>query len=386
MEIGLDEERARLARQVRSWTEAHPVTEPSGGADLDEEARLIVALLGSDGILAHAVPREHGGVRERVQARDLCVIRECLARASALADGMFAVQALGSYPIALAASAEQKARYLPPLARGERVAAFALTEPGAGSDVSALATTAVKQDSGYILNGVKHFISNAGTANTYVVFASTDPQSQGRGISAFIVEDGTPGFFVKEKTTLLSPHPIGAIGFSNCRVDESRRLGAEGDGLKIAFTTLDLLRCTVGAAAVGFAERALEAALAHSRSRRQFGRALADFQATQMKLAEMATELEAARLLVYRAAAANDASAPDLVIASSMAKLYATEAAQRIVDQAVQIHGAAGIVAGHPVERLYRDVRALRIYEGTSEIQKLVIAKQLLKKEAGNGL
>ena len=379
MDVFLDKERVQLADRVRAWTESHRSDATSG--DVDRQGRRLVELLGRDGLLAYAVPAAFGGARERVEARDLCVIREGLARASALADTMFAVQALGSYPIALAGSAEQKRRHLPRLARGEAIAAFALTEPGAGSDAAALETRAVRDSRGYRLNGVKHFISNAGIADSYVVFASTDPEKKGKGITAFIVEAGAPGFSLKEKTTLLSPHPIGALAFNDCAVPEENRLGVEGDGLKIAFGTLDLLRCTVGAAAVGLASHALDEALSYSRNRRQFGRALGEFQATQIKLADMATELQAARLLVYQAAAANDSNSSDLVILSSMAKLFATEAAQRIVDQALQIHGGLGVVAGHPVEQLYRDVRALRIYEGTSEIQKLIIAKNLLKKE-----
>ncbi len=381
----LDQDRAALSRQVRAWTQKYAVEEKRGD-DVEAEARRLLSALGREGLLAYAAPREYGGVRERIQARDLCIIREHLAWESALADTMFAVQALGSYPIALAGNGEQKARYLPPLARGETIAAFALTEPQAGSDVLALATSAVRNGIGYRLNGVKHFISNAGIAATYVVFAATDPEIKGKGCTAFIVEDKTPGFSVREKTVLLSPHPIGVLAFENCYAEDKQRLGAEGEGLKIALATLDTLRCTVGAAAVGLAQRALDEALRYSQSRRQFGHALSTFQGTQMKLAEMATDLEAGRLLVYRAAAAHDRGESDAGFRSSMAKLFATEAAQRIVDQALQIHGGMGVIAGNPLERLYRDVRALRIYEGTSEIQKLVIAKHLLKKENSHGL
>jgi acyl-CoA dehydrogenase len=386
MDCFLDQEEILLRRRARSWAEKNLLSHDGNGLDIDTEARRLVSLLGQDGFLAHVAPKEFGGAHERVQARDLCVIREQLAWGAALADTMFAVQALGSYPILLAGSEEQKTRYLPPLAKGETIAAFALTEPEAGSDVSSLQTRAVKNGRGYRLNGVKHFISNAGIAHTHVVFASTDPEKKGKGISAFIVEAGAPGFFLKEKTVLLSPHPIGVLALENCFVPESHRLGGEGDGLKIALRTLDTLRCTVGAAAVGLAQRALDEAIRYSQNRRQFGHSLAEFQATQMKLADMATELEASRLLVYQAAWANDHGAEDLPLKSAMAKLFATEAAQRIVDQAVQIHGGIGLVSGHPVERLYRDVRALRIYEGTSEIQKLVIARNLMKKEQAHGL
>ena len=240
--------------------------------------------------MAYAVPSRFGGVRQTVQARDLCLIREELAWGSALADVMFGVQALGSYPIALAGSEEQQRRYLPPLAKGERIAAFALTEPTAGSDVSAISTQAERDTNGYRLNGVKHFISNAGIAHTYVVFASTQPEAKAKGLSAFIVESNSAGFTVKEKTPLLSPHPIGVVAFDDCFVPQHQRLGGEGEGLKIALRTLDTLRCTVGAAAVGFAQRALDEAVGYSRNRRQFGHALAEFQGIQFALADMATE------------------------------------------------------------------------------------------------
>jgi acyl-CoA dehydrogenase len=385
MDPFLDQDHKLLRDRIRSWSQKY-LAARGEESDVDAAARCLIKNLGEEGFTAYVAPKKFGGAREQVQARDLCLIREELAWGSALADAMFAVQALGSYPIVLAGSEAQKARYLPALAGGEAIAAFALTEPEAGSDVSSLQTRAVNIDGGYRLTGAKHLISNAGIAHTYVVFASTDLDKKGKGISAFVVEAGTPGLRVKERTRLLSPHPIGALEFEECPVPASQRLGEEGEGLKIALTTLDMLRCTVGAAAVGLARRALDEAVAYSRSRRQFGRSLAGFQATQLKLADMATELEASRLLVYQAAWANDHGAADLPLKSSMAKLFATEAAQRIVDQALQIHGGIGVVSGHPVERLYRDVRALRIYEGTSEIQKLIIAKNILKKERSHEL
>jgi acyl-CoA dehydrogenase len=248
-----------------------------------------------------------------------------------------------------------------------------------------MSSQATRVSGGYLLNGVKRFISNAGIAQIYVVFASTDPSAKASGISAFIVPADAHGFTIMERTRLLSPHPIGVLAFENCFVPEQQRLGSEGVGLKIAFQTLDTLRCTVGAAAVGFAHRALAEAISYSRRRKQFGRAIGEFQGIQFKLAEMATDLEAARLLVYQAADAHDREAPELSLKSSMAKLFATEAAQRIVDQALQIHGGSGVVAGHIMERLYRDVRALRIYEGSSEIQKLVIARDLMRREPQQG-
>ena len=379
MDFFFNQEHLLLRRRVRSWVERNLLSDTRKETDMDTEARQLVSHLGQEGFTAYVASKSFGGIRENVQARDLCILREELARGSALADTMFAMQALGSYPITIAGSEEQKQRYLPPIARGEAIAAFALTEPQAGSDLSSMETRAVSRGGEYRLTGVKCFISNAGLAQTYTVFALTDPEKKTKGISAFVVEANTPGFVLKERTPLLSPHPIGVIAFEDCRVPRTQLLGQEGEGLKIALTTLDTLRCTVGAAAVGLAQRALEEAVQYSRKRRQFGQALAEFQATQFKLADMATELEASRLLVYQAAWARDHNQSDLKQKSSMAKLYATEAAQRIVDQALQIHGGMGVVVGTPVERLYRDVRALRIYEGTSEIQRLVIARNLLK-------
>lgn len=343
----------------------------------------MVRLLGKDGLLAHVAPAKFGGARDQVQARDLCLLREELARSSSLADAMLALQALGGYPIALAGSEAQKRRYLSPIARGRAIAAFALTEPQAGSDVLSLQTRALRRGGRWLLKGIKRFISNAGIADTYIVFAVTNPGRKTRGISAFLVPSGSPGLVVKERTRLISPHPIGTIAFENCSISESQLIGGEGEGLKIAFAALDLLRCTVGAAAVGLARRALEEALRYSRERRQFGRSLAQFQGTQWKLADMATELEAARLLVYQAAWMNDHGQEGFREKASMAKLFATEAAQRIVDQALQIHGGVGLISGTPVEELYRDVRALRIYEGSSEIQRLIIARSLVGDHGG---
>ena len=375
-----DPDHLEVRQRVRAWTEANLVSNSADEKDVESAARSLVKQLGNAGFTRCAVPKPYGGTRECVHARDLCIVREELARGTALADTMFAMQALGSYPIAIFGTEEQKKHYLPPIATGTNIAAFALTEPEAGSDVSALQTRAVRRGKDYSLTGVKRFISNAGIANSYVVFASTDPEKKSKGISAFVLDGDTPGLRIKEKTELLSPHPMGVVEFENCVVSEDSLLGAEGQGLAIAFATLDLLRCTVAAAAVGFGQRALEEAIQYSRARRQFGRPIAEFQATEFKLAEMATDLEAARLLVYQAAWAHDCEDSNSKLKASMAKFYATEAAQRIVDQALQIHGGSGLIAGSIMERLYRDVRALRIYEGTTEIQKLIIARELLGK------
>lgn len=373
-----DQDHFQLRARVRQWTEKNLFSDGGEEQQTDDVARRLVRQLGNEGFLSYALPKEFEGVRAKAQARDLCVIREELARGWVLADTMFAVQALGSYPIALFGTEAQKERYLPPFAKGTAIAAFALTEPEAGSDVAALKSRALRRDGEYVLAGNKRFISNAGIADSYVVFASTAPDLEGKGISAFVVDANNPGLVIKKRIQMISPHPIGMIAFEECVIPESSLLGNQGDGLKIALVTLDLFRCTVGAAAVGLAQRALEEAVDYGRKRRQFDRPLTEFQGIQFKLAEMATELEAARLLVYQAAWAHDSGAADAKLKSSMAKLFATEAAQRIVDQALQIHGGMGVVVGSVVERLYRDVRALRIYEGTSEIQKLVIAREML--------
>jgi acyl-CoA dehydrogenase len=380
-----DQDQLSLRSRIRDWTEKNLFGRTDQRQDVEVEARELVRQLGSAGFLTYTVPRAFGGTREKVQARDLCIVREELARGSALADTMFAIQALGSYPITLFGTEEQKKLYLPSIAKGTAIAAFALTEPDAGSDIAALQTRALPRGKEYSLTGTKSFISNAGIADSYVVFASTSPEKKNKGISAFVVDASAPGLVVKERTQVISPHPIGVIAFENCVVPENSLLGNAGDGLQIALGTLDVLRCTVGAAALGFAQRALEEAVDHSRKRRQFDRPLTEFQGIQFKLAEMATELEAARLLVYQAAWAHDSSAADAKLKSSMAKLFATEAAQRIVDQALQIHGGMGVVVGSVVERLYRDVRALRIYEGTSEVQKIVIARELIKPRGVKG-
>ena len=369
-----------LRERVALWVEQEIALHDRVDGDLGQRAIGWVRRLGAGGFLKYAVPKEFGGMRNTVQARDLCIVREELARGDALTDTMFAMQALGSYPITLAGNREQKSLILPAIARGECIAAFAVTEPEAGSDIASLQTRAVRCGDEFCLTGTKSLISNAGVADCYVVFASTEPKKKGKGISAFVVEANRPGLIVKEKTELLSPHPIGVVAFEECVVSQEALLGGEGAGLQIAFETLDLLRCTVGAAAVGFARRALDEAIRYSKVRRQFGRAIAEFQATEFKLAEMATELEAAKLLVYQAAWTHDRATKDAKQKSSMAKYYATEAAQRIVDQSLQIHGGNGLIAGSIMERLYRDVRALRIYEGTTEIQKLIIARELLKK------
>ncbi len=371
----VEESHRQLAERVTRFTRER-LRRSFGEKSEDEQARELVEMLAAEGLLDYAVADQSA---DKLDVRALCVVREHLSYESGLADLMFAMQGLGSFPLTLAGSDDIKQRLLPLVRAGRAIAAFAITEPSAGSDVGAMLTTARRDGDSYVLQGEKSFISNAGLADFYTVFAKTDAERGNKGISAFVVERDAPGFSFKEKLELIAPHPIGRIAFDQCRIPRSNLLGEEGGGFKIAMTTLDTFRPTVGAAAAGLAWRALDEAVDYSRRRVQFGKPLAEFQATQMKLAEMATELDAARLLVYRAAWKKDSTEARITRESAMAKLFATEAAQRIIDAAVQIHGGAGLVRGAVVEHLYREIRALRIYEGTSEIQKLVIAAQLLR-------
>ncbi len=315
-----------------------------------------------------------------LDVRSICLLREALAYSSALADQAFVMQGLGTYAISQAAPEHVRDFWLSRAVEGKAIAAFALTEPEAGSDVAAIKTTARRDGDTYIINGRKRFISNAGIADFYTVFARTGTRADGRAdLSAFVVGAKMPGFSVVDRTAMMAAHPIGEIEFSGCRVPAEDMVGSEGDGFLLAMRTLDTFRPTVGAAACGMARRGLDEALQYAGSRKQFGRLLGEHQLIQEKLADMITELDAARLLVYHAAYLKDTGSGRVTREASEAKLFATEAACRIIDHAVQIHGGAGLVRGSIVERLYRDIRALRIYEGTSEIQKLVIASQLLK-------
>ena len=290
------------------------------------------------------------------------------------------MQGLGSYPVTLGGTPQQKAKYLPAIAAGEAIAAFALTEPHAGSDVVSMRTSAVREDDEWVLNGTKKFISQAGDADTYTVFAKTDPEAGSRGISALIVEKGTSGFDDSHRLDLMASHAIGEPRFENCRLPYTSIIGEPGQGIRLALATLDTFRTTVGAAAVGMAQAAYELALNYSRERTMFGQHLSDFQATQFKLADMAVSLDAARPLNYRAAWLKDSGQETVIKEASFAKLFATEAASRIVNESLQIHGGAGLEKGNRIERLYREVRALTIYEGTSEIQRQTIARQLLRE------
>src|SRR5437588_796595 len=371
-------EHRSLATRVAEFAEREiEVRAGDDEGDADEALRGYVMLLAENGFLRYAVPE----VGQAFDLRASCIIRENLSYSSSVADLAFVMQGLGTYAISIAATEHVRDFWLTRARNGQAIAAFALTEPDAGSDVAGLKTTAHREDDTYIINGRKRFISNAGVADFYTVFARTGTREDGRAeISAFIVSARMPGFSVAERTEMLAPHPIGELEFKNCRVPAEDMIGAPGDGLKLSLQTLDMFRASVGAAACGMARRALDESLLHAKTREQFGRPLSGHQLIQEKLADMATELDAARLLVYRAAYLKDTGAERSTREASEAKLFATEAASRIIDQAVQIHGATGLVRGAVVERLYRDVRALRIYEGTSVIQKLVIAAQLMKE------
>ncbi len=339
-----------------------------------------VKALSSAGLTAFCVPETYGGAAvgrpDQLDCRSLTLIRESLGWTSGLLDTAFAMQGLGSYPISLAGSTAQKSAYLPGILAGERLGAFALTEPSAGSDVAAMSCTAKRVSNGYRLDGRKTYISNAGIAGQYVVFAKTDPDAGRRGISAFIVNADTPGLVV-EPFEVVAPHPIGTLRFDNCVVATDQLLGDEGQGFKIAMKTLDVFRTTVGGAALGMSRRAIDEALARAESRIQFGKPIIEQQQIAAYLADMSTEFDASRLLVYRAAYLKDVSEARVSQEVAMGKLFATESAQRIIDRAVQIFGGDGVRVGNVVERLYREIRALRIYEGTSEIQRVVIAAGL---------
>ncbi|ATQ78533.1 acyl-CoA dehydrogenase [Massilia violaceinigra] len=362
---------AALEQALDTWASANLA--PTHGRDVDGACRALVRRLGEGGWLDHAVGA--------IDTRAICLIRETLARHDGLADFAFAMQGLGSGAISLFGSAANKERYLPRVARGEAIAAFALSEPQAGSDVAAMQCAAVRDGDAYVLDGEKTWISNGGIADFYVVFARTGEAPGARGISAFIVDADTPGFSVAERIEVIAPHPLARLRFDGCRVPGSQRLGEAGQGFKVAMATLDVFRTSVAAAALGFARRAFDEAIAHASTRKMFGQTLADFQLTQAKLAEMATGIDAAALLTYRAAWQRD-QGRKVTKEAAMAKMTATETAQKVIDAALQMFGGMGVVSEHPVERLYREIRALRIYEGATEVQQLIIARELLREAA----
>lgn len=372
-----------FAERLASWADATLPGLPHD--DVDEACRARVRALGEAGFLRAAVPAAHGGLHAALDVRTLCLARELLAARDGLADFAFAMQGLGTGAITVAGNAAMQARILPAVARGDAIAAFALSEKEAGSDVAAMATTATPDGNAHVrIDGEKSWISNGGIADHYVVFARSGEAPGARGLSAYLVEADTPGFSITERIDVIAPHPLATLRFDACRIPVENRIGGPGDGFKVAMATLDIFRSTVGAAALGFARRALHETVSHARSRKLFGGTLGDLQLSQAAIADSAAEVDAAALLVYRAAWAKDRGAPRVTREAALAKLVATENAQRVIDRAVQIHGGLGVTRGVKVEELYREIRALRIYEGASEVQKVVIARELLKA-AGAG-
>ena len=377
-----DDHHREHAIKLRGWAEKEiaPLEdkEPHTTEELDELTRTFVKKLGEGGWLKYCVPQAYGGAMESFDVRTLALTRETLAYYSGLADFAFAMQGLGTGSITLFGSGEQKQTYLTPVASGEKIAAFAISEPGGGSDVAAMTTSARMDGNEYVIDGQKTWISNGGIAHQYVVFARTGEMPGNKGLSAFVVEADTPGFNISERIDVIAPHPLATITFEDCRIPTTAMIGNPGDGFKVAMATLDVFRTTVGGASLGFARRAMDEAIDRSKERLAFGKSISEFQLIQAKIADMAVKIDAMALLIYRSAWVKDIQNARVTRESSMAKLYGTEAAQEVIDQAVQIFGGMGVVSGVTVERLYREVRALRIYEGTSEIQKLVIAGQAL--------
>jgi len=371
-----DESHRDLAAELESWCESN--LGDSHGVDVDAACRTLVRKLGEGGWLRYCVPAAYGGVHEALDVRSLALIRETLARHDGLADFVFAMQGLGSGTISLFGTEAQKESYLPAVARGDMIAAFALTEPISGSDVAAMETTAEPRGDAYVVNGAKTYISNGGIADHYILFARTGEAPGAKGISAFIVDAGTDGLDASERIEVIAPHPLATLKFTDMRLPADALLGERGRGFAQAMATLDLFRTTVGAAALGFARRALDEATRRALTRESMGATLADNAIVQAMLAEMVLDVDASALLVYRAAWLRDVKGQRNSREAALAKLHATDSAQQVIDKAVQIFGGLGVTAGVPVERLYREIRALRIYEGASEVQKMVIARNHL--------
>jgi acyl-CoA dehydrogenase len=380
-----DDSHRDLAKKIDDWCmrELEPLLERDGHGedDANAAARRFVKLFGDAGWLRYTVPAAYGGALPSLDVRSIALIRETVGRFSGLAEFSFAMQGLGCGPITFSGSEELKKKYLPAVSTGEKIAAFAISEAEAGSDVAAMQATAKKDGDGYVINGEKTWISNAGIAHFYVVICRY-PEGGERSYIALVVDSDNPGLDASEQIRVIAPHPLGKVKLKNCRVLSSALVGKEGKGLSVALGTLDIFRTTVGAAANGFARRALDEAIAHTKGRKQFGKPLADFQLTQAKIAEMATAIDAAALLIYRSAWVKDVQSARVTREAAMAKLVGTESAQQVIDSAVQLLGGKGVVSGAAVERLYREIRALRIYEGTSEIQKLIIAAQVLEEKS----
>lgn len=379
----LEDRHRILARELDAWAAAEIAPLAGEHGDVDAMCRRIVRLLGEGGWLRYCVPASHGGMFEGLDVRSLCLIRETLARHFGLADFVFAMQGLGSGVISNFGSEAQKAKYLPGVARGELVAAFALTEIDSGSDVAATASTAEDKGDHWLVNGAKTYISNGGIADFYVTFLRTGEAPGARGLSALVIDAGIPGLEIAERIQVAAPHPLATLRFNDLRLPKDALVGTVGAGFAQAMANLDIFRSTVGAAALGMARRALDEAVARVRSRRLFGATLAEQPIAQAQIAEMALDVDAAALLVYRAAWTKDVRQGRVSREAAMAKLFATDQAQAVIDKAVQLHGGLGVVSGQVVEELLREIRPLRIYEGASEVQKLVIARQVL---AGAGV
>jgi acyl-CoA dehydrogenase len=378
-----DDAHRAFAQRLARWADATLPGLPHD--DVDEACRARVKALGEAGFLDAVVPAADGGMHPHLDVRTLCLAREILAYRDGLADFAFAMQGLGTGSISLYGSPELKARYLSPVRQGRAIAAFALSEPAAGSDVAALATTATPEGPSHVrLDGTKTWISNGGIADHYVVFARTGEGAGARGLSAFVVDADTPGLTVTERIEVIAPHPLATLGFAGVRVPLSHRLGRPGEGFKVAMATLDIFRSTVGAAALGFARRALDETIERAATRKLFGAPLGELQLTQAAIADSASDVDASALLVYRAAWTKDQGAARVTREAALAKMHATEAAQRVIDRAVQLFGGLGVTKGVKVEELYREIRALRIYEGATEVQKVVIARELLKNRSAS--
>ncbi|HEY0202471.1 MAG TPA: acyl-CoA dehydrogenase family protein [Burkholderiaceae bacterium] len=377
----LDDTHRKLASELDNWCQQR--LQSVDESDVNAACRDLVCAMGQAGWLRYCVPAgsngQWGGALPRLDSRSLCIIRETLARHHALADFAFAMQGLGSGAISLAGTDAQRQTYLSAVASGQKISAFALSEPDAGSDVAALSCSAQKDGNTYVINGYKTWISNGGIADFYCVFARTDAEAGSRGISAFIVDANTPGLFIDEVIDVISPHPLAKLRFDNCRVPADQMLGPLNEGFKLAMRTLDIFRTSVAAAAVGFARRAVQEGLQYASQRKMFGQTLADFQLTQAAFGDMATAIDQSALLTYRAAWVRDVQQRAPTMETAMAKMAATESAQQVIDRTMQMFGGRGVVRASPLERLYRDIRSLRIYEGATEVQKLIISREMLR-------
>jgi len=371
-----DESHRELRKNLHQWTADYAFPHDD---DVDETCRTLVKDLGKAGWFRHCVPGAFGGASEKLDVRSIALCRESLAYHSGLADFSFAMQGLGSGPISLFGSDAQRSHYLPRVAAGKAIAAFALSEAEAGSDVAAMATSAQREGNEFVLNGEKTWISNGGIADFYCVFARTGEAAGARGLSCFIVDGETPGLSIRNRIDTIAPHPLATLRFEDCRVPASQQIGTGGEGFAIAMATLDVFRTSVAAAALGFARRAMDEAVRHTSTRQLFGAPLSALQMTEASIADMAMGIDASALLVYRSAWAKDCYQQRVTREAAMAKFFATETAQKIIDQTVQLFGGSGVVSGHIAETLYREIRALRIYEGASEVQKVIIARQTYK-------